>query len=113
MRRQPLFAIGRPGACRARALPPALGLLALGLCALGLLSACAASPYRDRPSDPPFGQSVRRALQAQQLAPAAGAPPAGVPYTELEPALDRQQKAKPPETPPNRSSGHGSGLMGP
>ncbi len=87
---------------------PLLGVLCL-------LSACA-SPYSERPTDPPFGQSVRRALQAQQLPSAPTAPPAGVPYTELEPALDRQQKAKPVESTQNRSSQSGQGgygLMGP
>lgn len=85
------------------------------LCVLCLLSACA-SPYSERPDDPPFGQSVRRALQAQQLPPALAAQPAGVPFTELEPALDRQQKAKPLEPTQNRSGQGGQGgygLMGP
>lgn len=86
-----------------------LGLWGLVL----LLSACASSPYKDRPGDPPFGQTVHRALQAQQLTPPPGAPSAGVPYSELEPALERQQKAKPPETQQNRSPPYGSGLMGP
>ena len=82
------------------------------LCGLSLLSACA-SPYLERPSDPAFGQSVRGALKAQELPPSQAKRPAGVPYTEIEAALDRQQKAKPIEQTQNRSSQSGLGLMGP
>lgn len=82
------------------------------LCLPGLLSACA-SPYSERPTDPAFGQTVRSALQAQQLPPSQTKPSAGVPYTEIDAALDRQQKAKPIEPTQNRSSQTGSGLMGP
>jgi hypothetical protein len=82
------------------------------LCCLGLLSACT-SPYSERPSDPAFGQSVRSALKAQELPPSQAKTPAGVPYSEIEPALDRQQKAKPIEQTQNRSSQSGLGLMGP
>ena len=83
------------------------------LCWLGLLSACTSSPYSERPSDPAFGQSVRDALKAQQLPSSQAKPSAGVPYSEIEAALDRQQKAKPIEQTQNRSSQSGLGLMGP
>lgn len=90
----------------------ALRWLWLLLCMPGLLLACA-SPYSERPTDPLFGQSVRRALQTQELPPSKVKPLVGVPYTEMDAALDRQQKAKPIEPMPNRNSQSGSGLMGP
>ena len=83
------------------------------LCVLALLLSACASPYSERPNDPSFGQAVRNALQAQELPPSQGKPSAGVPYTEIDAALDRQQKAKPVESTQNRSSQSGYGLMGP
>lgn len=84
------------------------------LCCVAALASACTSPYSERASDPPFGDTVRRALQTQTLTPSPTPPPAGVPYSELEPALERQQKAKPPDTAtsPGRSNASGSGLMG-
>ncbi len=101
MRHPPSFPTGLARQCRTWA----------SLCALVWLSACA-SPYSERASDPPFGETVRRALQAQELPPSPPTQPAGVAFTELEPALERQQKAKPPETSQNRGGQSGSWLMG-
>lgn len=85
---------------------PAIRLLMLGVflsLVLSWLAACT-TPYREAAGEPAFGQSVRSALKAQER-PSAPHPVVGVPFTELEPALDRQQKAKPPETPQNGSGG--------
>lgn len=93
---------------------PAMRLLMLGVflsLVLGWLAACS-TPYREMVGEPAFGQSVRSGLKAQER-PSEPAQVVGVPFTELEPALDRQQKAKPPETTPNRSGGlTGSSTMG-
>jgi hypothetical protein len=81
------------------------------VCALGMLSACSA-PYEQVATDPQFGQSVRPALQAQQLPITRPSQPTGTPYSELEPALDRYQKAKPQEATQYRSTLGGSSLFG-
>ena len=66
------------------------------------LQACT-SPLRDAASDPEFGQSVRAALRAQEL-PARPRVSSGVPFVELEQALDSQQKARPPAPTVNRTA---------
>jgi len=93
--------------------PSSLSPLASTLvaCALTLLTACT-SPYENVATDPQFGQSVRPALQAQQLPITRSSQPKGTPYSELEPALDRYQKAKPQEATQYRSTLGGSSLFG-
>lgn len=84
--------------------------LALLLLALLGLAACG-SPYGP-PSENPFGSSVRQAIEAQRR-PASVRAPAGVPYSELEPALDRQHKARPAEPTTGGNAPGGTGLLGP
>lgn len=83
----------------------------LAACALLTLGACSASSNHVT-AEPGFGQTYRQALQSQTQTPTPAAQAARVPYTELEPALDRQLKAKPLETTQNRSTLGGSSLFG-
>ncbi len=85
--------------------------LALLLPALAGLSACG-TPYGSPPSDPTFGRTVRQAIEAQRLnAPARV--PAGVPYNEIEPALDRQHRARPVEPATGGTAQGSTGQLGP
>ena len=85
--------------------------LALLLPTLAGLSACG-TPYGSQPADAPFGGTVRQAIEAQRL-PASGRTPAGVPFNEIEPALDRQHKARPVESSTSGNAQGGTGLLGP
>lgn len=82
-----------------------LAFTATGLCAC-------ASPYGEEVPGAPFGGSVRQAIEAQRL-PATARVPGGVPFSELEPALDRQHKAKPAESGSGGSPQGSTGLLGP
>lgn len=85
--------------------------LALPLLALAGLSACG-TPYGSRPSDPAFGGTVRQAIEAQRLPP-SGRTHGGVPFNELEPALDRQHKDRPAQPASSGNAQGGTGLLGP
>jgi hypothetical protein len=69
--------------------------MVMSAAALCGLQACSSTREPTAAADPEFGNAYRSALRAQELPPANTAPSEGVPYTELGPALERQQSAKP------------------
>lgn len=75
------------------------------------LSACG-TPYGAQPSDTAFGGTVRQAIEAQRL-PASGRAHGGVPFNELEPALERQHKARPVEPASSGNAQGSTGQLGP
>lgn len=85
--------------------------LALLMLVLAGLSACG-SPYGPPTPGAEFGESVRQAIEAQRR-PAAAQAPGTVPFSELEPALDRQHKARPAEPGTGNASQASPGLLGP
>lgn len=90
---------------------PGFGVLAILLSSLFGLQACT-TPHERMAPDPQFGQTVRAALQAQELPPKRLTQPTGVPYSELEQGLESQQKAKPVTTNVRSSGQSPAGLFG-
>jgi hypothetical protein len=72
----------------------ALGMTIVATALFGL-QACSSAREPTAVADPQFGNAYRAAIRAQTVPMSHTEPSEGVPYTEIGPALERQQSAKP------------------